>query len=250
MKKVKCFAAVIVLLAGLAAVPAMASDVAVSAGVDFNTAYVWRGQTFNDGMVAQPSLDVTKGGLDVNVWGNLDMSDYDGAVESGKFSEIDLTLSYGRTFGKVDASVGYIEYLFPTTEAGGADGTREFYLSLSTGLPAGFSTGLDFYYDVDEVNDFYSKLNLGYEYAINDKTTLSAGIAAAYAGDAYCADGSAGFYDYDLSLSLGYTLTDAWSISATINYVDAIDSDKLVDVKKGGPLDTKTYGGINISYAF
>ena len=75
-----------------------------------NSAYVWRGLTFNDGLVLQPSLDVSTGGFAVNVWGNLDIDDYNGAVDDGEFSEVDLTASYTWKLGPVDASLGAIEH--------------------------------------------------------------------------------------------------------------------------------------------
>lgn len=246
MKKVMCLAAVMVLSIGLAAFPAMASDVEVSTGVDLNSAYVWRGMTFNDGLVAQPSLDVTKGGFGVNVWGNFDIDDYDGALESSEFSEIDLTLSYGFSLGGLDAGIGYIEYLFPA----GGEGTREVYLSLSKGITDSFSAGLDIYYDIDEVDDYYAVLNLVYSLGISENTSLDVGASAAYAGDEYCGDGDAGLYDYTLSLSLGHTINDHWSISCGITYVDALDDEKLAEVSDGGLLDVNTYGGISIGYAF
>jgi hypothetical protein len=249
MKRIISMAALMVLLIGLASTPALAAD--ATAALDLNSAYVWRGQTFNDGFVAQPSIDVaTELGIGVNVWGNLDIDDYDGAVDSGEFSEIDLTLYYGKSFGKLDFGVGYIEYLFPTTETGGALGTREVYLSLAYGLPASLSVGLDFYYDFDEVEDYYSRLNVGWGMDLAKGLSLDAGLSAAYAGDAYSADGEAGFYDYNVSLSLGYSITEALSVALNLYYTDSLDKDKLADVNDGGPLDTTTYGGINIAYAF
>lgn len=227
-----------------------ASAAEVTAGVDINSAYVWRGMTFNDGAVLQPSLDVTQGGFGVNVWGNLDMDDYDGAVDSGEFSEVDLTLSYSWSMGAVDAGVGYIEYLFPTTDAGGGLGTRELFVSLSMGLPMDFSCSLDMYYDIDEVEDFYASLGIGYALALSDKLGLDAGASIAWAGDEYCGDSDAGFYDYKLSLSLSYAVTEAFSVSGSVVYVDSLDDDNLVDVDDGGPLDVKTYCGISLSYAF
>ena len=67
----------------------------VTTAIDVNSAYVWRGITFNDGMVVQPSVDVAAGNFGLNVWGNLDADDYDDSLDSGEFSEIDLTLTYG-----------------------------------------------------------------------------------------------------------------------------------------------------------
>jgi len=248
MKRIIGFAAVMVLLVGLTVTPVLAAD--VTAVVDFNSVYIWRGLTFNNGMVAQPSIDVTKGGFGFNVWGNYDIDDYDESLDDGEFSEIDLTLSYGWTISEFDVALGYIEYIFPTTDAGGAPGTREIYLSLGTDLPASFSLALDIYYDFDELDDYYSLLSLSYAHDINDKTSLVVGVAAAYAGDEYSADGDSGFYDYTVSLSISHAINDAWSIGASTNHVDALDDTKLKDGDEAGTLDVNTYGGISISYSF
>jgi hypothetical protein len=249
MKKIAGVIAIVAAVC-MSSVSAKAGDVAVTSGVDFYSAYVWRGMTFNDGFVAQPNINIAKSGVNLNVWGNVDLSDYDGALESGEMSEVDVTLNYGFSLGKVSTTVGYIEYLYPTTESGGIPGTREVYLSLGLPLFAGLSTALDTYYDFDELEEYYSKLSFSYGLGINDKTTLTAGASAAYAGDAYCGDGEAGFYDYTLSLKLGYAANDNWSISCGLTFVDAIDSDNLMDVKNGGLHDVSTWGGISIGYTF
>ena len=174
----------VVLSMGAVVQPVLAVD--VTGTVDLNSAYVWRGMTFNDGWVAQPSIDITKGGFGLNVWGNFDIDDYNDTLDSGEFSEIDLTASYGFTIGMVDVGVGYIEYLFPTTDAGGAPGTRELYLSLGMGLPAGFSLALDIYRDIDELKEWYTSLGISYAYAINDKLNLEAGASMGYATQSIC----------------------------------------------------------------
>ena len=161
-EKVKYFLAVvsIVVLTGAVVQPVAAVD--VTAEMDFNSAYVFRGKTLNDGWVVQPSVDITKGGFDLNVWGNYDIDDYNDTLDSGEFSQINLKAFYGRTLDWVDLGVGYIEYLFPTTDAGGAPGTREIYFSLGSPLPLGFSMALDVYYVFDEVEDYYSALMLAW----------------------------------------------------------------------------------------
>lgn len=246
MKRVISLAAAMVLLIGMAATPAMAAE--ATASVDMVSAYVWRGQTFNDGMVAQPSIDVaTENGLGINVWGNYDIDDYNEAVKSGEFSEIDLTISYGKTFGDLDVGIGHIEYLFPGAEG---EGTSEVYLSLAYPLPANLSVGFDVYYDYDVTEDYYTVLSLGYGADLTEQLAFEAGVTIAYAGDEYAGDGDAGLYDYTLSASLGYALTDAWGLSVYATYVGALDDDNLVEEDDGGPLDTQTYGGVGISYAF
>ena len=92
----------------------------VSATVDLNSAYVWRGITLNDGLVMQPSLDVNKSGFGINVWGNMDIDDYNDTLESWEFSQVNFMLSYDYNFKPVDVSIGYIEYRNYNPKKGGA----------------------------------------------------------------------------------------------------------------------------------
>jgi hypothetical protein len=260
MRRMIPLAAAMILLIGLAATPVLAAD--ATATIDINSAYVWRGLTFNDGMVIQPSIDVAaKNGLGINVWGNYDIGDYDNTLDENEFSEIDLTVSYAFTVSKLDISIGAIEYTFPTTDPNG-DGTidsgttatTELYVSLGMPIIGGLSAGLNIYYDIDALDAFsYANLSLSYAYAINDKLNLEAGGSIGYAGGdfakAYGGD-DGGLYDYNLSLSVGYTISEAWSASAKVTYVNALDDNHLKEVKDGGLLDTNTIYGVSIAYAF
>lgn len=236
MKRMTLIAVLVVMM--LSCGQAMAADATV--GVDLNSAYVWRGITFNDGAVAQPSLDVTKGNWGINVWGNFDIDDYDGTLEDGEFSEIDLTLSYSFNVEILDITVGYIEYLFPE---GGA-GTREIFASFGVGFLENFSAGADFYYDIDEVDDYYISLGLGYSCGLSDKVTLDAGVSIGIAGQDASLGPDEGFHDINLSLGLSYAVTEAMSIGAMVAYTDSLDDDVLPDQ------DTDFYGGINLYYSF
>jgi hypothetical protein len=249
MKATIFLTAAMALLISVATTPAMAAD--ATATMDINSAYVWRGQTFNDGLVLQPSIDVkAKNGLGINVWGNYDIGDYNNTIESNQFSEIDWTLSYSKSLGKLDTSLGVIAYTFPH---GGAE-TAEMYLSLGLPLVAGLSAGLNIYYDFDMFHELtYSNLSLSYAYDISDRLSLGASGSIGYAGQdfAKAAGGKdGGWYDYNLSASLGYKLSSAWSASAHVTYVDALDNDNLKDVKDGGKLDTNVIYGFSIAYAF
>jgi uncharacterized protein (TIGR02001 family) len=218
--------------------------------VDVNSAYVWRGITFNDGVVVQPSLNVAAdNGLNLNVWGNLDVDDYDDTLDSGEFSEVDLTMSYTHQAGPVALSVGYIEYLFPTTDAGGAEGTREVYLDASVAPVDGFSVGLTSYYDFDEVDDFYLNPYIGYGMELMPKLSMSLRAGAGYAGDDFAAaygGEDSGFFDYTLSMGLTYAVMDNVSVSGRLAYTDAIDDDVLPEP----PQDVNFYGGAGVSVVF
>ncbi len=218
-------------------------------GGDFNSAYIWRGMTFNDGLVFQPSLNVSHKGFGINVWGNLDIDDYDGSLKSGEFSEVDMTLSYSFEIQKLSVSLGYIEYVFPA----GAEGTREVFASLGLDIFKGLTAGINLYYDVDEVGDIYANATLGYSLPIGEKFTLGLKALAGYAGKDFAkayggTDG--GFSEYVFSATGTYTLIENLSISAYLNYTGAIDDDVLPDKSAGGLQDVDFYGGIGIYYSF
>lgn len=245
MKRAASLAALAALT--MAGTATRADAATATAALDVNSAYVWRGLTFNDGMVFQPSINVAaENGFSVNAWGNLDIDDYNGALNDGEFSEIDLTATYAFTLGPVDANVGIIEYTFPN----GAESTTEIFAGLSYALGHGFSLGSTVYYDCDQVDDFYVTAKLGYSYDLNEKTNLSLGGLISFAGseftEFYAGGTSSGFFNYALNASISYKVTDAFGIGANINFTESMDDDALPDEA----VDTTFYGGINLSYTF
>ncbi len=243
-------ALILIVLTGmlLASGTAFAAD--ATTAVDINSAYVWRGITFNDGVVVQPSVNVAAGnGFNFNVWGNLDVDDYDDALDSGEFSEVDLTMSYTRQAGPVALTAGYIEYLFPTTEKTGALGTREVYLDVSVAPAEGFSLGLASYYDFDEVEGFYLNPYLGYGKELMPKLSMSLRAGAGYADEDFAAvygGVDSGFFDYTLSMGLTYAVMDNVSVSGRLAYTDSIDDDVLPEP----PQDVNFYGGAGVAATF
>ncbi len=251
MKRIFSMTALVALTAAGAATQANAATAV--AALDVNSAYVWRGLTFNDGLVLQPSMDVSANGFAFNVWGNYDVDDYNGNVDDNEFSEIDLTASYAFKLGAVDTSVGAIHYVFPTTDmtAEGADSsTTELFLGLGYDLGHGFNISTKIYYDFDQVDDFYMTAGLGYSYSINDKTTLGLSGLISYAGEdfaeAYGGGTDSGFFNYMLTASIKYMVTDALGVGANINYTDSMDEDALPDET----VDTTVFGGLNLTYTF
>lgn len=243
MKSTKAWVSGLLVMVMMTAGTAVAAE--VTGGVDLYSAYVWRGITFNDGLVAQPSMDVTAGGFNFNVWGNFDIDDYDNSLDDGEFSEIDLALSYTVEAGPLSVTGGYIEYLFPTTDAGGAPGTREIFVDLS-GEPAdGFILGATAYYDIDEVEDYYLTPYVGYSLAINDEVSLDFGASCGYAGEDFALGGESGFHEYTFYLGAGYQM-DSVSLSALLGYTDTMDKDVLPEEAA----DVNFFGGIGLSYNF
>lgn len=244
MRKTLSVAAVTLVLATGTGMEAKAAD--VTAAMDINTAYVWRGLTFNDGIVFQPSIDIAKGGFGLNVWGNFDADDYDGALDSGEFSEVDLTASYSFDIGPVSTGVGIIEYLFPA----GGESTTELFVTAGMDFGGGFSGGLELYYDVDQVEDFYATASVGYGVDISEQVALEVGALISYAGEdfaeIYAGGTDSGFFNYGLSAGVSYAVSEALSVGGSINVSDSLDDDALPDET----VDTTVYGGVSIAYTF
>ena len=189
---------------------------AVSASVDIASAYVFRGTTFNDGLVVQPGIEGEVAGLTVGAWANVDINDV-GCDD--QVSEIDLYI--GKDLGSVagwDVSAGYCEYTYP-----GAAGNGESELSLSaSGAMGGVDLSIGAFANVAE-----SATPNYYEVSTGGSTAL-AGIALDYGI-------AAGYFDTEASDTTGFGYA-AYSVSydtgggsLSVTYVDELDDD-VVDV--------------------
>ncbi|MBF0225622.1 MAG: MltA-interacting MipA family protein [Desulfobacterales bacterium] len=210
----------------------------VSSTLNVNSAYVWRGITFNDGFVVQPSIDVASKGFGVNVWANMDIDDYNDTLEEHEFSEVDITLKYSMDFKMLSVDLGCIQYLFPA----GAHGTRELYISLGITPIDNFTTTLNANYDFDEIDDFYISFVAAYNIEIMSKLNASLSASVGYIGKDMSLGEDAGLNDYQFSLSSTYSATDALSFSIFVAYTNNFD-DKVLPKQ-----DVDLFGGIIINY--
>jgi len=236
---------------GAAAIVAMGAQIAsaadVSATLDLASAYVFRGVTFNDGLVAQPGLEVGSafgGGVSytLGVWGNIDIDDYDDTLEDGQFSEIDIYASLGIPMPEgaelLSLDLGYCEYTYPS---GGGDADRE--ISASFGLDVIAAPYLAAYYGVDGGIDqtLYLEAGVGHEMEITDTGLgLELGALIGYLDPD---GGESGFSHYDLSAGISWEF-----LSASVTYVGQIDDDVLPD--GAGSYDAEVVGMIGVGADF
>jgi hypothetical protein len=220
-------------LVAAAAAPAVRAAEA-TVGVDVSSAYVFRGVTFNDGFVAQPYLEVSGLPIDLGVWGNFDIDDYDGAVDDGQFSEIDIYAAYALPVEAVDISLGYTEYTYPQ----GAEADRE--ISLSFGLDLPLAPALGVYYGLDGGIDgnIYVDASVGHEMELAEGVGLSLGALIAYLEPD---EGESGFHQYELSAALSYDI-----VSLGVTYYGQVDDDVLTD----DAYDVEVVGTLGISHSF
>jgi len=212
-----------------------------SAGADIVSAYVWRGITFNDGLVVQPYVDVAAdNGFAINVWGNYDIDDYDNTLDENEFSEVDLTLSYALPIEAADITIGHIEYLFPN----GGVGTSEVFLSTYAPFLNNLSMGIDAYYDYDEVEDYYLAATLAYDIELESGLGLGGSASAGYAGNDFTMGPDDGLHEYTLTGNLSYAVSGSMAVSAFIAFTDTFDEDVLPEQ------DVDIFGGGGFSWSF
>lgn len=212
-------------------VAGVASAADVSVGVDFATAYVFRGVTLNDGFVAQPGAEISGfpidekyGSVAFGIWGNYDIDDVDGQDSDSDMSEIDYYVIYTLPVTNVDISVSYTEY---TYEEGDSD--KEVGLSIGKGLgDTGLYASLNAYYGVGGAIDesWYFMAGLDYEKSLSDALTLSGSLTVGYA---LIEDGEDGFNDATAGVGLSYALNDNWSVGGSVTYIAQLDDDVLTD---------------------
>jgi uncharacterized protein (TIGR02001 family) len=212
----------------------------------FASAYVWRGLSVVDGPVFQPSITIShESGFSFNTWGNFDLDNSN--TNSGDFSEIDLTPSYSfDTDSIVGVDVGVIFYLFPNSKSGTEDSTTEVYAGLTFDVPA--SPFITIYYDYDQVDDYYVSFGFGFDGEFTEELGWEAAATGAYAGQDfstfYAGGTESGFFDYNLSFAVGYTVNDNFGIGAFVAWADSMDSQVLPEQM------VDFYGGISFTGSF
>jgi uncharacterized protein (TIGR02001 family) len=216
--------AVVVLAAGAA--PA-ADRLKGYAAVDLSSAYVWRGTTFNDEFVLQPTVNVvTRAGIGVGAWANFDFDDYENVARAGDVSEIDLTAFYRLPVETYTVEVGIIDYNYNRMD-GQAD-SREIYGRVGTEWE-GLSAELGIYYDIDEREDFYVDFTVSYGIELRDDLDLVLAASVSHAGDRMAASGVEGWHDMALVAGLNYRVNRDLIIGGSLVYTDRLDHDVLPD---------------------
>jgi hypothetical protein len=231
--------------------PASGPQVVLAA--DVNSVYVWRGITFAKGGVIQPSVDVSgikvgKVSLGINVWSNFNLSEWDGRLQRGQFSEVDFTLTAVLPAG---FEAGYTEYVFAV--AGSTDfsaapepSTREVMLSWSREMAV--TPSVSVYYDVEQIDDFFLLASLSRGVRMSGKANLSLTAELGLAGEKfakYYGGTKGGLYHYNLFAKATYAATPKLGVSATAGYTAGCSADTL---PKDAPGLYGPYAGVGLSF--
>ncbi|WP_306251299.1 TorF family putative porin [Parvularcula sp. IMCC14364] len=129
-------------LATLAAstLPAAAEEISISGGVDFVSAYVFRGFQLADEAI-QPYVEIGKGGFYTGVW-------FSTPLDSREFFDNEVDIYAGYSFDISESllgDVGFTRYIY--TDSDGESDTTELYAGLAIAAP--LDPSLYLYYDLD-----------------------------------------------------------------------------------------------------
>ena len=258
MKKISILVLSFVLTFALitGAVPAAKAETETAgyASVDAMSNYVWRGQKLSNSWVLQPSVGITYGSFDTNIWANYDSDQYEADSSDdghGEFTETDVTLSYSMGMDKWSFTGGYIYYALD-----GANDTQELFLTV--GYDILLSPELTVYYDYDEGNGVFIVTSIGHSIDLSEAIALNLGASASYNINnevmGYDEDGYdfSNFYNAELSASVDIPVTQAISVSPMLAYSFPISSDAedaIKGISDDGDKDI-FYGSLNVNLSF
>ena len=193
-------------------------------GAEADSAYVWRGITRTDGIVLDPYIDVKMGGFNANVWGNVNVEDYNKIKDQGLFTETDVKLGYDFDLDTAILGIGYIEYQYTVDRTD----TREVFMSVRGPIFVdNLFAGGKIFYDIGAIRDYYANAQLDYVFKMVDSLKGDIGGTVGYAGKDMSIGGSAGFDDYSIFFAMTYDVDADLTFGGRLVYTDTLDESVL-----------------------
>jgi hypothetical protein len=271
MKKAILLLAVAAVAAPLAA---SATDVEVSA--DVFSAYVSRGSVLNDEPVFQPNIWFgAPAGFDFNLWATMDLSDNDKSCAPntrGRWSEFDFTLGWSPDFLLEDAPIsiwiGSTYYTYPQDTC---DNDYDAAIKLTGNCI--LNPWIRFVHECDASDNVRFDIGISHTFDLADTVTLKLSGESTFGFDGWMEKwnrvessegpdgetisentvvegGDAGFADIMVMATLGWQVTDAWSVALKGGFSTLIDSDAR-DAADFDDIDSDIfYAGISTAYTF
>jgi hypothetical protein len=226
----------------------------ITAEAALMSAYVWRGQVYNNDPVVQPQLTISQYDVSLNIWGNYNIAGSDSSGVSSDFSEIDFSLAYTLpvALNELAFDVGAIHYTFPNTDA---NATTELFLSATVlswvDTVVAVIPSLTAFYDVDEADGAYFLFDVVFPYEVSEYLAVEGGVSAGYGNTSYNSyywTGDAGWNDYNFYGNASYEIMEGLTASVNLTYT-LLEGGNIKDAANDNyDNDKKFYGGINIAY--
>jgi hypothetical protein len=238
------------------------------------SAYIWRGQELSrHSVVIEPALTASYKGFTANLWGNIDTKPYATGDQSysSNFTETDVTLSYSRKFGMIQAGAGYIYYGLAATTPGGTDllDSQEIFVTL--GLDTILAPTLTVYKEIDHYHQWYATLGVSHTFALHEKIGLKLAAQVSYlkgedettypefdSNSVATKDKFNNLHDGVVSISLPVNVIKNLTVMPTMTYVFPLSSNAKYEMRGRGlqgttPSDRDSSylcGGVVMSLAF
>lgn len=243
-----------------------AKNYSVEVSADFFSAYVSRGQVFNDEPVFQPNLWVEMPyGFDFNLWATMDVTDSDKSCvpdTGGRWSEFDFTLGWSAPLPEdspVALWVGSTYYTYPQDTT---DDDYDAAVKLSGNCI--LNPWIRLVHECDGSGHLRVDFGVSHSFELTDAISLGLSAECTYGMDKWMdkwnrtddngatvvEGGDAGLVDIMAMATLGWQVTDNWSValkagwSSLIND-DARDSADFDDIEKD-----IFYGGVSTAWSF
>lgn len=244
-----------------------ASQTEVSAEAALVTAYVWRGQVYNNDFVFQPQLTASQYGVSLNVWGNYDLGKNVAGIEND-FSELDISLAYTLPLNLNDFSfdVGVINYNFPANADGlDSDGnpigenaqsvTELFGAAHLMSFQEYVIPSVTLFGSVHRAHGVYILFDVVAPYQLSDFAWVEGGVSAGWGDSSYNdyywggnQDGK--FNDFNFYVNGSYEIYENVTASANITYTMLNGGSIRNAAKALYEDDQKVWAGVNIAYDF
>lgn len=254
MKNLKLFVLVMILTCtfSIGALYAEETETSGYASVDAMSNYVWRGQKLSNSWVVQPSVGITYGNFDANIWANYDSdSIIDEGDGHGEVTETDITANYNFSFDKLTIGVGYIYYVLNS-----ANDTQEIFVSAA--YDVFLNPSLTIYYDYDEGQGALIIASIGHSFDLSKDIPLELGASTSFnienkvMGTDSEGDEFSNFYNGELTSSVSIPLTKALSVTPKAAYSFPLSNDAKEAISSISDDRDKDifYGGINLTLSF
>ncbi len=217
---------------------AAVASAGTSVGVDFASAYVFRGITVVDDLVVQPGIEVDGFGLKeecgsiaLGVWGST--APFEDTYNNLHETDWYVVYTLPQLVTNLDLSLGFTEYQY----TGGA-GEQEINLGASYALADVIAVGGSANFMIDDENPFTDEqiyLDAYAEYAleVSEKMDASLGALVSFMKQGNANDSilglDDGFNHYELNGSFSYAVSDMWSIGASLAYIGQLNDKVLPD---------------------
>ena len=233
--------------------------------VALSSAYVWRGQVYNNDPVIQPQITLSQYGFSMNMWASYELGKNKDGVQSD-VSEFDISFAYSLPvdINQMAIDVGIINYNYPDNGTDLDDNnpsTTEVFISGTIlSFKDRFIPSVSVYADIEEYPGAYVLFDVFVPYELSEYVSLAAGSTGGYGNTSYndevwTADGNgnfdAEFSDFNIYAVASYEISDELTAAATINYMTLNGSAYEVGAEAAGyEADDKFWASVNIAYDF